>query len=81
MLKSLVIKLAKKYIVDSINYLLSKNKDNTGTICEQINFWTTKLQVVIELLKKVAFRCSDGKLEDEEVKDSVKELEKIIKEW
>lgn len=81
MLQSLVISLAKKYVISAINDILDKNKENVGKICEKINYWTTKLTIMIELLKKISSRCSDGKLEDEEVKQTVIELEKIIKDF
>ena len=81
MIKSLVISLAKKYIISAINDLLEKNKENIGYICEKINYWTTKLSLIIELLKRISSRCSDGKLDDNEVDKTVDEIEKIIKEF
>lgn len=81
MIKSLVISLAKKYIISAINDLLEKNKDNVGYICEKINYWTTKLSLIIELLKRISSRCSDGNLDDKEVDQTVDEIEKIIKEF
>ena len=81
MLQSLVIRLAKKYAISAINGILEKNKENVGKICEKISYWTTKLTIMIELLKKISSRCSDGKLEDEEVQQTVAELEKIIKDF
>ena len=81
MIKSLVISLAKKYIISSLNDLLEKNKENVGYICEKINYWTTKLSLIIELLKRISSRCSDGKLDDNEVDQTVNDLEKIIKEF
>ena len=81
MLKSLVISLAKKYIISAINDLLEKNKENVGYICEKINYWTTKLSIIIELLKKISNRCSDGKLDDNEVDKTVNEIEQIVKDF
>ena len=81
MIKSLVISLAKKYIISAINDLLQKNKENVGYICEKINYWTTKLTLIIELLKKINARCSDGNLNDDEVDKTVEEIEQIIKEF
>ena len=81
MIKSLVISLAKKYIISAINDLLEKNKENVGYICEKINYWTTKLTLIIELLKKINARCSDGNLNDDEVDKTVEEIEQIIKEF
>lgn len=81
MIKSLVISLAKKYIISAINDLLEKNKSNVGYICEKINYWTTKLSIIIELLKRISSRCSDGKLDDTEVDKTVNEIEQIIKKF
>ena len=81
MIKSLIISLAKKYIISSLNDLLEKNKSNVGYICEKINYWTTKLTVIIELLKKISNRCSDGKIDDQEVDQTVDEIETLIREF
>ena len=81
MLQSLVISLAKKYVISAINDILEKNKENVGKICEKINYWTTKLTIMIELLKKISSRCSDGKIDDDEVQQTVVELENIIKDF
>ena len=56
MLQSFVISLAKKYVISAINDILDKNKENVGKICEKINYWTTKLTIMIELLKKISSR-------------------------
>ena len=81
MIKSFVISLAKKYVISAINDLLKKNKSNVGYICEKINYWTTKLSIMIELLKRISSRCSDGNLANVEVDQTVDEIEKIIQEF
>ena len=81
MLQSLVISLAKKYVISAINDILDKNKENVGKICEKINYWTTKLTIMIESLKKISSRCSDGKVDGAEVQQTVVELENIIKDF
>ena len=81
MIKSLVISLAKKYIISSLNDLLEKNKSNVEKICAKISYWIEKLSLIIELLKKINTRCSDGNLDNEEVDKTVNDLEKIIKEF
>ena len=81
MIKSLVILLAKKYIISSLNDLLDKNKENVGYICKKINYLTTKLTLIIELLKKISSRCSDGNLDNTEVDQTVNDLEKIVKDF
>ena len=80
-MKRLIIYLGKKYVISGINDLLEKYKDNVTEISGTLELWIKRLQIVIEELKTILSRVSDGKIEDEEVKDSVKEIEKIVKEW
>lgn len=81
MIKSFVISLAKKYVISTINELLEKNKSNVGYICEKINYWIEKLSLIMEMLKKINSRCSDGNLDNEEVDKTVDELETLIKNF
>lgn len=81
MLKSLVVKLAKKYIIDSINELLQRNKDNMRLVCDTIALWIIRLEKILAALKHINERAADAKLEDTEIKDSIVEIETIIKEW
>lgn len=77
----MIIWLAKKYIISALNDLLEKYKDNVTVISDALQLWITRLLVVIEELKKILARVSDGKIENDEVKESVKEIETIIKNW
>ena len=77
----MIIWLAKKYIISALNDLLEKYKDNVTVISDALQLWITRLLVVIEELKKILARVSDGKIENDEVKESVKEIESIIKNW
>lgn len=80
-MKSLIIYLGKKYVISGINDLLEKYKDNVTEISGTLELWIKRLQIVIEELKTILSRVSDGKIDDDEVKDSVKEIEKIVKDW
>ena len=80
-MKQMIIWLAKKYIISALNDLLEKYKDNVTVISDALQLWITRLLVVIEELKKILARVSDGKIENDEVKESVKEIETIIKNW
>lgn len=77
----MIIWLAKKYIISALNDLLEKYKDNVTVISDALQLWITRLQVIIEEMKKILTRVSDGKIENDEVKESVKEIETIIKNW
>lgn len=80
-MKSLIIYLAKKYIISAINDILEKYKDDVYTLNQKIEIWIKRLQIIVEQLKLIMARISDGKIESEEVDASVEEVEKIIKGW
>ena len=80
-MKTLIIWFAKKYLVSALNDVLEKYKDNVSVICEIISTWIRRLQIIVEELKMILARVSDGKIEDEEVLKSKDEIEAIIKEW
>lgn len=80
-MKSFIIYLGKKYIISAINDTLEKYKDNVSEISGKLELWIKRLQIIIEELKNILSRISDGKIEDKEVKESIKEIEKIIREW
>lgn len=81
MIMELIMKYAKNKLIEKLNDLLEQNKQSVGVVCEKIQLWIIKLQVVIEQLKRISSRCSDGHLDDDEVKDSIKEIEQIVREW
>lgn len=81
MLKSLMFGIAKKYLIGSMNELLEKNKDNVAIVCSQIQTWTARLTSLILLLNQISDKCSDGKIEDNEVNDCLSKIEEVIRSW
>ena len=81
-MKSLVIYIGKKYIIASINDLLEKYKDNVSEISNVIELWIKRLQIIVEELKNILNRITnDNKIDDKEIKESIKEISDIIKKW
>lgn len=80
-MKTLIIYLAKKYLISALNDLLEKYKDNVSVICETLEFWIKRLQIIIEEMKKILARVSDGKIENDEVKSCQDEIADIIRNW
>lgn len=50
MFKSLIVKIAKNYVLKSLNDFLDKNKDNTKKVSEQIAIWSSRLQSILAYL-------------------------------
>ena len=80
-MKTLVIYLAKKYIVAAINDLLKKYKDDVDRITITIRLWSKRLQNIIDALQKLNDRIADADLDDDEIKASMDDIEALIKEF
>lgn len=81
MFKSLIVKIAKKYILGSLNDFLYKNKDNAKKVSEQIGIWSSRLQAILIDLDKVAKFAEDGKLDDDEAKKTLEMLDQLVKDF
>lgn len=81
-MKTLIIYIAKKYVISAINDLLEKYKDNVSEISNVIELWIKRLQIIVEELKNILNRITnDNKIDDKEIKESIKEISDIIKKW
>ena len=81
MFKSLIVSIAKKYILGSLNDFLYRNKDNAKKVSEQIGIWSSRLQAILIDLDKVAKFAEDGKLDDDEAKKTLEMIEQLIKDF
>lgn len=81
MFKSLIVSIAKKYILGSLNDFLYRNKDNAKKVSEQIGIWSSRLQAILIDLDKVTKFAEDGKLDDDEAKKTLEMIEQLIKDF
>lgn len=78
MFKSLIVKVAKNYVLKSLNDFLDKNKDNAKKVSEQIAIWSSRLQSILAYLNQIAKFAEDGKLDDDEAQKTLDMLEKLV---
>ena len=64
-----------------INNLLSKYETNILTVRNTLTSWITKLELIITIFKRTLTRLEDNNLTDEEIDDTISDIEKTIKEW
>ena len=81
MFKSLIVSIAKKYILGSLNDFLYRNKDNAKKVSEQIGIWSSRLQAILIDLDKVAKFAEDGKLDDDEAKKTLEMIDQLVKDF
>ena len=73
--------IIRKWILNQINNLLSKYETNILTVRNTLTSWITKLELIITIFKRTLTRIEDNKLTDEEIDDTISDIEKSIKEW
>ena len=73
--------IIRKWILKQINNLLSKYETNILIVRNTLTSWITKLELLITIFKRTLTRIEDNKLTDEEIDDTMSDVEKTIKEW
>lgn len=73
--------IIRKWILKQINNLLSRYETNILTVRNTLTSWITKLELIITIFKRTLTRIEDNKLTDEEIDDTISDIEKTIKEW
>lgn len=80
-MKTLIIYFAKKYLVKELNDILKQHEDDVAKVTATIDKWINRLQKIIKQLKALNNRVLDCNIDDDEVKDTIAEVEQLIKEF
>lgn len=78
MIKSLILKLAKKYVVSALNDVLESKKTDVEKARAFIQVWLARLKVILSALEKALSCLDDNKLDDAEVEYIVSTVEKTL---
>lgn len=81
MVKAIIIKLAKRYLLGNLNDFLYKNKDNAKKVSERFALWSSRLNTIILALNKIAGFVEDGKLDDSEAKQTMEILSNTVRDF
>lgn len=81
MFKSLIVRKAKRYVLGSVNDFLYRNKDNAKKVAEQVALWSSRLNTIILALNKIAGFVEDGKLDDNEAKQTMEILSNTVRDF
>lgn len=81
MFKSLIVRIAKRYILDNLNDFLFRNKDNAKKVAEKVALWSSRLNTIILALNKIAGFVKDGKLDDNEARQTMDILNDTVRDF
>lgn len=73
--------VVRKFLMSKLNALLEKYQEDVLTVRNRLTSMITQLELVITAFKRVLTRLDDGKLTDEEVDETIADVDRIIKEW
>ena len=78
MVKKIVLKYAKKYIVNALNDTLEAKAKDVAKAKTFIQTWLARVKVVLAALEKALAYLEDNKLDDTEVEEIVKTVENAL---
>lgn len=73
--------LVKKILCGKINGLLNDYKGNVDKVRSTLNVWIWRIEKVLACLKSILTKLDDNQIDSDEVKDTVDEVTKLVKEW
>lgn len=71
----------KKYVIGKVNKVLDQYKDNVDKMRDTLTVWIVRLEKVLSCFKGLLAKLDDGKLDNEEVDETIADVEQVIKEW
>lgn len=81
MIKSIVKKLAKKYILSTIQELVDARASEVSKWAGIVGMWILRGEKALAFLNGLSQKLGDGKLSDEEGDAIVEEAGALVKEW
>ena len=73
--------LLKNFILKKMNKLLDEYKDNVGKARGTVNLWLSRADSLTNCLKGLSQKLDDNQLTDDELEDTLKEIENLVKSW
>ena len=73
--------LVTKFVISKVNDLLDQYKDNVSKVRETLKVWIARLNKILFAFRSLLEKLSDNKLDDDELDQTVIEVEQVIKEW
>lgn len=73
--------IIKRYVISKVNSLLDEYKDNVGKVKDTLQTWIARLEKIIGCFKSTLAKLDDGKIDSDEIDQTVAEVEEVVKSW
>ena len=74
-------KIITWWLCRKINDLLDQYKDNVSKVRETLKVWIARLEKIISCFKSLLAKLDDGKIDGDEIDQTVAEIEIVVKAW
>ena len=72
---------AKRYVIGMLNDLLDQYKGDVDKVKDTLQVWIARLEKILSCFKSMLAKLDDGKIDADEIDQTVAEVEQVIKEW
>ena len=73
--------IVKKIICSKLNKLLKMYEGNIAPFKEKLGNWIARIERILAFLKRMLSRLSDNELTEDEVKETIAEIQNVVREW
>lgn len=70
-----------KVIIGKVNDLLDEYKSDVNKVKDTLQVWIARLEKILSCFKSTLAKLDDGKIDTDEIDQTVAEIETVIKEW
>ena len=73
--------LAKKVILSKLNGLLDRHKDDVAETKDTLKTWVSRLEKILGCFRGLLEKLDDGKIDADEIDQTVAAVETVVAEW
>ncbi len=73
--------IIKRFVLKRLNSLLDDRKESIAKARSTVELWTGRCKSLCGLLESLSAKLEDNTLTDDELKESISEVESLIREW
>jgi len=71
----------KRYVISKVNSLLDEYKNNVDKVKDTLQTWIARLEKILACFKSTLAKLDDGKIDSDEIDQTVAEVEEVVKSW
>lgn len=73
--------IVNRVVCKKLNQLLDTHRERVEEAKQTISLWIKRLQRALECLQDTMHKLDDGKIDDNDIAETISSIQTIIKEW